>query len=117
MLYAFNGVAAYGRHECIAKPITNRSRARRIDAAIRVNRQMSELRVAVEWEFGHTSTLFAHVHYQPKMKLQQNRVGPTYRIATFFKNVHVCINRGNQTSKYFSVDPPIVEEYIRSCLN
>ncbi|OBZ80851.1 hypothetical protein A0J61_11100 [Choanephora cucurbitarum] len=87
-LYALYGDAAYGRHECFVKPITNRSRSRRIDAAIRVNQQMSRLRVAVEWEFGHTSTLFAHVHFQPKLKLQQNRVGPTYRMATFFKNIH-----------------------------
>ena len=98
------------------QPITNRSRAR-TDAAIRVKQQMSRLRVAVEWEFGHTSTLFAHVHFQPKLKLQQNRVGPTYRMATFFKNIHVCINGGNQTSKYIPIDPPTVEEYIRSCLN
>ncbi|OBZ81146.1 hypothetical protein A0J61_10806, partial [Choanephora cucurbitarum] len=64
-LYALYGDAAYGRHECIIKLITNRSRARRTDVAIRVNQQMSRLRVAVEWEFGHTSTLFAHVHFQP----------------------------------------------------
>ncbi|KAI8337800.1 hypothetical protein BD560DRAFT_339798 [Blakeslea trispora] len=105
-LYALYGDAAYGRHECLIKPITNRSRARRTIAAIRINQEMSRLRVAVEWEFGHTSTLFAHVHFQPKMKLMQNRVGPTYRVATLFKNIHVCINGGKSNEQIFFLCRP-----------
>lgn len=77
-----------------------------------VNDSMKAVRIAVEWEFGHVAKLFSFVRYKPEQKILHSRCGLFYEVATLMKNVHICVNGGNQTSKYFGIEPPTLEEYI-----
>lgn len=78
----------------------------------KVNDAMASVRIAVEWEFGHVAKLFSFVRYKPEQKVHLSRCGLFYVVATLMKNVHICVNGGNNTSVYFGLDPPTLEEYI-----
>lgn len=75
------------------------------------NKVMSRGRIAIEWQFGHTSTLFAYVDFKKQQKSLLQRVGHAYLIGTILANCHICLY-GGAHSKYFDIDPPSLEEYL-----
>ena len=75
------------------------------------NRQMSKLRVTVEWCFGKILQNFAMLDYKKNMRVFQNPVAVLYFCAALFTNCHTCLY-GSETSFFFDVQPPLLEDYL-----
>ncbi|KAK7481138.1 hypothetical protein BaRGS_00027571 [Batillaria attramentaria] len=75
------------------------------------NKDMSSVRQCVEWGFGKVTTLFAFVDFRKNLKLFLQPIGKYYILAHLLANCHTCLN-GSQTSTYFSLDPPSLEQYL-----
>ena len=75
------------------------------------NRQMSDIRQPVEWAFGKVIQNFAFVDFDKNQKLYQQPVAIFYLNAVLLTNCHSCLY-GNQTSRYFSVPTPELEDYL-----
>ena len=75
------------------------------------NAWMSRVRVAVEWPFGGITEYFAFVDFKKNMKLYLQAVGKLYLVSTILYNARVCLY-GSTTSKFFEVEPPILEDYL-----
>lgn len=107
--YALYGDPAYRETQRMIRPI----RAAEADSPqAHLNYFMSQVRICVEWEFGHVATLFSFVRFKPGQKLYLSRVAQFYVVATLMKNINLCVRRNNQTSLYFGVQPPTLEQYI-----
>lgn len=78
---------------------------------LQFNQSMKNLRVAVEWGFGKIVNLFAFVDFKKNQKLLLQDLQSMYRIATLLTNCHTCLY-GSQTSDYFNVAPPNLEQYF-----
>ncbi|OAD76509.1 hypothetical protein PHYBLDRAFT_165036 [Phycomyces blakesleeanus NRRL 1555(-)] len=82
-----------------------------------INKSMSAVRISAEHEFAHVGSLWAFLKYSQTQRSGQSPVGLYYIVGTFLKNLHVCYNGGNQTSKKYGVAPPTPEQYIYGLLN
>jgi len=76
------------------------------------NTSMSMVRESVEWQFGKVISLWAFLDFSKNLKLYLSPVGRLYRLGVLLTNCHACLY-GNQTSTYFDVQPPTLEEYLR----
>lgn len=76
------------------------------------NKSMSSARIAVEWGFQKISTLFAFIDFKRLQKLRLQPVALHYLVAVILTNCHTCLY-GGETSAYFDVEPPSLEEYLR----
>lgn len=72
---------------------------------------MSKFREPVEWSFGKVCVLFSFVDFAKNEKLDLQPVASYYLIATLLTNCHSCLY-GCQTSQYFSVPCPELEDYL-----
>lgn len=72
---------------------------------------MSSVRVSVEWGFGKIIRYWAFVDFAKNQKLYLQRIGKIYVAGAFLANVHTCL-RGSQTSSFFAMTPPTVEQYL-----
>lgn len=77
----------------------------------RFNAKMSKARIAVEWGFLKTVQKFAYLDNHKQMKLWGTPISHYYEAATLLTNFHSCLY-GNQTAKYFGVEPPSLDEYL-----
>ncbi len=76
------------------------------------NTTMASSRICVEWEFGHIVQHWAALQMRVQQKLLDgSRPGQQYFVAALLTNCLNCL-QPNKTSKYFSVEPPALEEYI-----
>lgn len=75
------------------------------------NYQMSRVRQSVEWGFGKVATEFAFLDLKKNQKLFLQQLPITYKVGVILTNCHTCLY-GSQTSMYFSVAPPTLEEYL-----
>ena len=76
------------------------------------NKIFPKVRIAVEWDFGHTSNLFKFTQTWNNIKLLKHRNHQYYYfISTLLRNLHVCCY-GNITSNYFNCKPPSLEDYL-----
>ena len=77
------------------------------------NRQMSRLRVTVEWGFGKIKGQFPAVASGKQyFTIGQGRPALNFPVAAFLYNCQVCLNRESQMSKYFAAQPPTLDEYL-----
>lgn len=76
------------------------------------NRIMSPKRVCVEWCFGNILNLWSFVDYERNLKLFLSPIGLYYQVSILFTNMHTTLY-GNQTSIYFDMKPPTLEEYMK----
>ena len=76
------------------------------------NRSMSQVRIAVEWLFGDIANSFKFTGYKKNLKIGLSSVGKMYVVCALLRNAITCLY-GNQTSEYFGVDPPTLEEYFQ----
>ncbi len=76
------------------------------------NGAMNACRSCVEWGFGGTGNNFAFNQYPKNLKVLLQPVGLYYRISTLFSNLKNILHR-NQTSRYFELEPPSLDEYLR----
>ena len=75
------------------------------------NQVMSRVRQSVEWQFCKLLTLFSFLDFKRNLKLFKSPVGKLYRVGALLTNCHACLN-GNQTSQYFGLQLPNLEEYL-----
>ena len=80
------------------------------------NTTMASSRICVEWEFGHIIQYWAALQMRVQQKLLDgSRPGQQYFVAALLTNCLNCL-QPNNTSQYFSVVPPALEEYIAGLL-
>lgn len=75
------------------------------------NKSMSATRVSVEWVFGEVLNSFKFLDFKKNLKIQLSSVGKMYIVCALLYNAITCLY-GNQTSKFFNLDPPTLQEYF-----
>ena len=75
------------------------------------NSRMSSVRECVEWEFGKMMKMFAFLDFRKNLKVLLSPVAKYYLVGGLLTNCHTCLY-GNQTSRYFQLDPPSLENYL-----
>lgn len=75
------------------------------------NQSMSAVRISVEWIFGDIINYFKFLDFKKNLKLQLSAVGKYYLVAAILRNALTCLYP-NETSKFFDVDPPTIDEYF-----
>lgn len=76
------------------------------------NKNMSSVRQCVEWGFGKVVSEFAFLDFKTNQKLLLQDVPTMYKAGVLLTNCHTCLY-GSQTSDYFNVAPPRLEDYLR----
>jgi hypothetical protein len=80
-------------------------------AQMNFNKAMSTVRMSVEWEFGKILRYFAFLDFDKNLKLFLSPIGKLYIVGALLSNCHTCLY-GSQTSNYFGLTPPSLEEYL-----
>ena len=75
------------------------------------NQSMSEVRVSVEWAFGDAVNYFKFTDFKKNLKIGLSAVGKIYIVCALLRNALTCLY-GNNTSAFFDVTPPTLEEYF-----
>ena len=75
------------------------------------NKDMSSVRVAVEWVFGDIVNDFKFLDYKKNLKIGMSSVGKMYIVGALLHNAITCLYENN-TSKYFGLEPPSVHDYF-----
>ena len=75
------------------------------------NASMSSVRETVEWSFRDIITSWAFCDFKKNAKILLQPVAKYYIVASLLTNCRTCLY-GNQTSRYFSVQPPNIEQYL-----
>lgn len=76
------------------------------------NGSMSSVRVSVEWLFGDILNHFKFLDFKKNLKVGLSNIGKTYVVCALMRNALTCLY-GNQTSEFFELDPPSLQEYCR----
>jgi hypothetical protein len=75
------------------------------------NESMSKVRVSGEWLFGDIINDFKFVDFKKNLKIGLSQVGKMYIVCALLRNALTCLHKNN-TSRYFELDPPTLEEYF-----
>ena len=75
------------------------------------NKDMSKVRISVEWIFGDIVNYFAFLDFKKNLKIGLNAIGKMYLVCALLHNARTCLYK-NTTSTYFNVEPPKIEEYF-----
>ena len=75
------------------------------------NQSMSQVRVSVEWVSGDVVNYFKFTDFKKNLKIGLSAVGKTYIVCALLRNALTCLY-GNNTSTFFGVKPPTLEEYF-----
>lgn len=75
------------------------------------NKWMSSVRQCVEWEFGKVAKTWAFLDFHKNLRLFSSPVGKFYMVGVLINNCHTCLY-GSETSQYFGLNPPTLEEYL-----
>ena len=75
------------------------------------NKAMSNARSSVEWLFGDIINYFKFMDFKKNLKIEMSCVGKMYVVCALLRNALTCLN-GNQTSHYFELDPPTLQDYF-----
>ena len=70
------------------------------------------MRVSVEWLFGDVVNSFKFLDYKKNLKIGLSSVGKMYIVCALLRNAITCLY-GNQTSEFFDLEPPTLEEYFQ----
>lgn len=76
------------------------------------NEWMSSVRIAVEWLFGDITNSFKYLDFKKNLKIGLSSVGKMYIVSALLRNAITCLY-GNETSVYFGIEPPTLEEYFQ----
>ena len=77
----------------------------------RVNKKLSKTRIANEWIYGRIGALWPYVATKINMAIGRGTPGSAFVVAALLTNALTCLE-GNNTSKYFNLVPPSLEEYF-----
>ena len=72
---------------------------------------MSDVRISVEWLFGYIVNYFKFLDFKKNLKIALSSVGKMYVVCALIRNALTCLY-GNETSKYFGLEPPTLQEYF-----
>lgn len=108
--YCLYGDAAYAVNQYVIGPVKG---IRINPEEAEFNRQMSAVRQCVEWGFNKVIQTFAFLDYKKNLKLYLQPVGKYYAVGALLTNCHTCLY-GSQTTQYFGIPPPSLEEYINN---
>ena len=72
---------------------------------------MSKVRVSVECLFGDIIKKFKFTDFKNNLKMGSSPISKQYRVSILLTNAFTCLYRNN-TSNYFDLEPPILEEYF-----
>ena len=77
------------------------------------NTCMSEVRVSsrVEWMFGNIANYFKFMDFKTNKKIGLSSVAKLYIVSALLRNALTCLY-GNQTSTFFKLDPPHIQDYF-----
>jgi len=75
------------------------------------NKSTSKVRTSVEWLFGDIINWFKFLDFKKKLKIGLSAVGKMYVVCLLLTNARACLY-GNETSIYFDLDPPQIEDYF-----
>ena len=75
------------------------------------NASMSAVRTSVEWLFGDILNYFKFVDFKKNFKIGLSAVGKMYIVCAVLRNALTCLYN-NQTSYYFNLEPPTLQEYF-----
>ncbi len=75
------------------------------------NTSMSAVRTSVEWLFGDILNYFKFVDFKKKLKIGLSAVGKMFIVCAVLRNALTCLYN-NQTSYYFNLEPPTLQEYF-----
>lgn len=75
------------------------------------NASMSAVRTSVEWLFGDIVNFFKFMDFKKNLKIGLSPIGKMYIVSAIFRNALTCLY-GNQTSDFFNLDPPTLQEYF-----
>ncbi|CAN0455877.1 unnamed protein product, partial [Pylaiella littoralis] len=81
------------------------------DAQKAYNKELSKVRVAVEWQFGKVVQIFPFVDFAKNLKIRLQAVAKYYALAVLLTNAHTCIS-GSITGFYFDMTAPSLEAYF-----
>ena len=76
------------------------------------NQSMSKVRVSVEWVFGDIVSYFKFTDFKKDLKVGLSAVGKIYTTCALLQNALTCLY-GNNTSAFFDMQPPDLEDYFR----
>ena len=68
--------------------------------------------IAVEWLFGDITNFFKFLDYKKNLKIGLSSVSKMYVVSTLLRNAITCLY-GNETSDYFGIEPPTLEQYFQ----
>ena len=80
---------------------------------IAYNKSMASVRLAVEWAFKDISSNWAFLDFKKNLKLYLSPVGQWYKVCAILTNCLTCLRQHNETSLYFEMLPPRLEEYLQ----
>ena len=67
---------------------------------------MKKVRISIEWDYGHTASLFKYLTNTEKLKIMKSpTVSKIYTVCTILRNLHIGFY-GCETSNYFNVILP-----------
>lgn len=75
------------------------------------NASMSAVRESVEWLFRDIVEYFKFMDYKKNLKIELSSVGKYYIVCAILRNAMTCLYH-NQTSKFFNMDPPTLQQYF-----
>ena len=76
------------------------------------NKALSAVRVSVELLFRDIINSFKFLDYKKNLKIGLSSVGKMYILCALLQNAITCLY-GNQTSEFFDLEPPTLEEYFQ----
>lgn len=104
------GDPAYGETEIIMSGRKEPGRLPQIEQELNI--LMAKYRECIEWTFGKVQSNWRMFEMVDQMRLNQSPIGRHYLLAALLTNAHTCLH-GSQTSRYFNLAPPKLQEYFR----
>ena len=102
------GDPAYGLSRKIVPPFRGHGLS---DEEKAFNRDMSSVRVSVEWIFGKLVQYFAFLDWKKNQKILLQPIGKYYLVGAILTNCHTCFH-GSVMTTFFGVQPPSLETYL-----
>ena len=106
--YVLYGDPAYGVSRNILSPFRSQNLT---PAQQEFNKNMSAVRVTVEWAFGKILQYFPYLDFKKNQKVLLQPIGKYYLVGTLVMNCHTCLY-GSPTGTFFHLDPPSLETYL-----
>ena len=75
------------------------------------NKQMSGVRVSVEWIFADIINYYKFLDFKKNLKMCLSSVGKMYIVAALLRNCLTCL-QSNTTAQFFGLEPPFLEQYF-----